>query len=131
MPQQKTFDPYSFWKEYYETAESYWEKSMEETMKREEFSEWLGKILDFNLGFRKNLDIITKQYLEQMNVPSKNDLANLSALIVNVDAKIDALEEQVEERLEISELKDEIKIIQTKLEEILQLLKVRKGNENE
>lgn len=137
MSAQKTFDPYSFWKDYYQNAESYWEKTLEETMKKEEFSEWIGKVLDLNLGYRKMLDSTTKQYLEQMNLPSREDLSNLSSLIVNLDAKVDDLEEQIEESIEnqssqsvvkreMTILKKEVKEIGSKLDEVLQLIKNNK-----
>lgn len=107
---------------------------MEETMKKEEFSEWVGAVLDANLGYRKMLDSTTKQYLEQMNLPSREDLSSLSALIVNLDSKVDNLEEQMEESLEnqtpqavvkreITNLKKEVKEMGAKLDEVIQLMK--------
>lgn len=135
MTVQKTFDPFSLWKEYYQSAESYWEKTLEEQMKTEEFSEWLGKVLDMNLAFRKTIDQAAGQYLVQLNLPSREDLASLSSLVVNLDAKVDSLEEQIEDTLdlqssenttpftnELAELKEEMKSIQTRLDEIVQLI---------
>jgi polyhydroxyalkanoic acid synthase PhaR subunit len=69
-----------------------------------------------------------------MNVPSRNDIANLSSLIVNVDAKVDDLEERLEEKLdqdrnqesfsrELSNLKKDMKSLDNKLNQILTLLK--------
>lgn len=131
MTGQKTLDPLSLWKEYYETAGSYWEKTLEEQMKREEFSAFIGKVLDFNLGLRKMMDSTAKQYLEQMNLPSVEDLANVSSLIVNLDAKVDSLEEQMEDiselpkhvEKELTALKTEVKNIQSTLDKILRLVK--------
>jgi polyhydroxyalkanoic acid synthase PhaR subunit len=69
-----------------------------------------------------------------MNVPSRKDLADISSLIVNVDAKVDDLEESLEEKLvnqgdqesfktELSNLKKEMKSLDNKLNQILGLLK--------
>ena len=57
----------------------------------------MGQILEMNLLFKKMLDETTERYLEQVNIPTRNDLANISSLIVNVDSKVDDLEELVEE----------------------------------
>lgn len=118
--------------------ENYWGQSMEEQMKSEEFSEWMGKVLESNLFYKQIADTSTKQYLEQMNVPSREDLANLSSLVVNLDAKVDDLEEQLEENLdnqvstsEMTQLKNELNKIDEKLDEVLSFInESQKGDEN-
>ncbi|QOY34877.1 poly(R)-hydroxyalkanoic acid synthase subunit PhaE [Anaerobacillus isosaccharinicus] len=136
MSNQKTFDPFFLWKEYQKNTESYWGQVMDEKMKTEEFSEWLGKVVDFNMTYKQIADKSAKQYLEQMNIPSREDLANLSSLIVNLDTKVDDLEELVEQSLEvksemsptvvkkeITTLKKEVKEISNKLDVIFEFLK--------
>lgn len=118
--------------------ENYWGQSMEEQMKSEEFSEWMGKVLESNLFYKQIADTSTKQYLEQMNVPSREDLANLSSLVVNLDAKVDDLEEQLEENLdnqvstsEMTQLKNELNKIDGKLDEVLSFInETQKSDEN-
>lgn len=118
--------------------ENYWGQSMEEQMKSEEFSEWMGKVLESNLFYKQIADTSTKQYLEQMNVPSREDLANLSSLVVNLDAKVDDLEEQLEENLdnqvstsEMTQLKNELNKIDGKLDEVLSFInESQKSDEN-
>jgi polyhydroxyalkanoic acid synthase PhaR subunit len=69
-----------------------------------------------------------------MNVPTRNDIASISSLIVNVDAKVDDLEERLEEKFdnsgvqesfktELSNLKKEMKSLDNKMNQILHLLK--------
>ena len=136
MSNQKTFDPFFLWKEYQKNTESYWGQVMDEKMKTEEFSEWLGKVVDFNMTYKQIADKSAKQYLEQMNIPSREDLANLSSLIVNLDTKVDDLEELVEQSLEVKTemsptvvkkeiitLKKEVKEISSKLDVIFEFLK--------
>lgn len=134
LSKQNTFDPYAIWQEYYKNVESFWGQSMEEKMKTEEFSEWMGKILDANLLYREMADKSAKQYLEIMNLPSREDLANVSSLIVHLDTKIDDLEDQLEESIEnqlsptvvkkdMTLLKKEVKELSSKLDEVLQLVK--------
>lgn len=97
-------------------------------------SQGIGQLLDVNLQFKKWLDETTEKYLELGNIPSRKDLANLSAQIVNVDAKVDSLEELLEDKLEgtdnqvsfkneLSDLKAEMKNLDKKLNQILTALK--------
>jgi polyhydroxyalkanoic acid synthase PhaR subunit len=134
LSNQKTFDPYSIWQDYYKNVESYWGQALEENMKTEEFSQWMEKVRDVNFLYKNMSDKATKQYLEQMNLPSSEDISNLSSLIVNLDTKVDDLEEQLEENLEnqlssavvkrdLSTLKKEVKEIGSKLDEVLQFIK--------
>ncbi|MBU8881226.1 polyhydroxyalkanoic acid synthase subunit PhaR [Bacillus sp. FJAT-29790] len=141
MSNQKTFDPFSIWQDHYKNVENYWREAMGEQIKTEEFSEWMGKVLEGNLLFKQMTDKSSKQYLEQMNLPSREDLSNLSSLIVNLDTKVDDLEEKLEENLENQQsssavkkemalLKKEVKEIGSKLDEALQFLKENQKSNN-
>lgn len=134
MTTQKTYDPFVLWQDYYKNVQNYWGPSINEKIGTEEFSEWMGKVLEGNLLFKQMTDKNTKQFVEQMNLPSREDLANLSSLIINLDQKIDDVEEQLEENFEkqltteaikkdIVSLKKEVKDIGSKLDEVLLLLK--------
>lgn len=137
MSKQKTFDPYAIWQDYYKNVETFWGQSMEEKMKTDEFSEWMGKVLDANLLYREMADKSAKQYLDIMNLPSREDLASVSSLIINLDTKVDDLEEQLEESIEnqlapavvkreMTILKKEVKDLGQKLDEVLAFLKEEK-----
>jgi polyhydroxyalkanoic acid synthase PhaR subunit len=105
---------------------------------KEDFpSQGMGQILEMNLQFKKLLNETTEQYLEQVNMPTRSDLANISSLIVNVDAKIDDLEELVENtkanqadqegiQRELTTLKRDMKNLDTKLNQVLSMLKESK-----
>lgn len=134
MSNQKTYDPFAMWQDYYKNVQNYWGPSINEKVGTEEFSEWMGKVLEGNLLFRNMTDKNTKQFLEQMNLPTREDLANVSSLIINLDQKIDDMEEQLEESLEkqistdalkkdMVSLKKEVKEIGSKLDEVLNFLK--------
>lgn len=134
MSNQKTYDPFVMWQDYYKNVQNYWGPSINEKVGTEEFSEWMGKVLEGNLLFRNMTDKNTKQFLEQMNLPTREDLASLSSLIINLDHKIDDMEDQLEESLEkqiaqdalkkeMGSLKKEVKEIGSKLDEVLNFLK--------
>jgi polyhydroxyalkanoic acid synthase PhaR subunit len=126
----ESFNFYDMWKDYYSQTS----KLFDEKISKDFPSEGMGQILEMNLQFKKMIDESTLKYLEFMNVPSRNDIANISSLIVNVDAKVDDLEEKLEEKLdgqdvqesfkvELTQLKKDMKGLDTKLNQILTVLK--------
>ncbi len=133
MNQSNTIDPFEIWKKVYDQTESYWNKVLDENLATEDFSKGLGKILDMNLQYKKLVNDSTNAYLEQMNMPSKDDLAKLASLIVNVETKVEQIEEDVEGAIivqadldkqarEMMILQDEVKKIHRKMDQILALM---------
>ncbi|MBM7646968.1 polyhydroxyalkanoic acid synthase PhaR subunit [Scopulibacillus daqui] len=127
MSQQKNFDPFELWKEAYNQSESYWGHILDENMKEEYFSKWMGKVLESNLLFKKMMNQTTEGYLEQVNIPTRKDLSSVASLVVNVDEKIDSMEELIEgvkadNQLSETKLKNEIKQLNDKLDQVLSLL---------
>ena len=124
------FNYYDMWKDLYSQSS----KLFDEKISNDFPSQGMGQVLEMNLQFKKMIDESTIKYLEFMNVPTRNDIANISSLIVNVDAKVDDLEEIVEEKFavqgdqesfqkELSNVKKEMKSLDNKLNQILTLLK--------
>ncbi|GMB10116.1 polyhydroxyalkanoic acid synthase PhaR subunit [Thermolongibacillus altinsuensis] len=108
---EKTFDPFLLWKETYEQTEKYFGNVLDDAMKREQFSQWMGTVLNFNLQLQSLMKEGAERYLAQVNVPSKEDIANVAALVVNVEEKLETLEE----------MREEIKRVEAKLDELFRL----------
>jgi polyhydroxyalkanoic acid synthase PhaR subunit len=132
--QQLPFDPFTVWKDMYEKTESHLSKTLDETMRKEDFSQWMGQFLNMYLQYQNMVKQSTDKFLEQVNMPSRADISNLSALIVNLEAKVDGLEELVEGDLshqinnldtsrEINRLKTDMKSLDKKIDQVLGLLK--------
>lgn len=126
----RDFNFFEVWKDLYNQTSNFYDEKIMESFP----SQGLGQILDMNLQFKKMIDETTEKYLELVNVPSRKDISNVSSQIVNVDAKVDSLEELLEEKLESSEnlvsfqreltdIKSEMKNLDKKLNQILSLLK--------
>ncbi|MFY0543300.1 polyhydroxyalkanoic acid synthase subunit PhaR [Brevibacillus sp. H7] len=90
-------DPFTLWKKLYDQTEEQWSKTLGETIKTESFSAWLGlmqkQMLEYQDAVRKN----TERYLEHAHLPSKQDLANLAELIINVETKVDELDAKLDQ----------------------------------
>ncbi len=118
------------WKDYYAKSSSLFDEKIKENFPAKS----MAQVMEMNLMFKKMIDESTEKYLELVNVPSRNDFANLSSLIVNVDAKVDNLEELLEEnsvnlaepsnyKQELTAIKKDMKNLDNKLNQILTLLK--------
>ena len=132
-------DPFEMWKNYFNQSSSL----IDEKMKEQFPSQAMGQILDMNLMYQKVLNETTEKYLEQLNVPTSKDIAKISSLIINVDSKVDDLEELLEEtrakqlnitelQLQITNFGKELKSQDIKLNQILTHLKsLTEVNNNE
>ena len=119
------------WKEFFNQSSNFIDGKVNEDFP----SESMKQVLEFNLLFKKVLNETTEKYFESVNMPTRSDLANISSLIVNVDAKIDSLEDLVEEKLdgqspqeqdklknEINIVKRDVKSLTTKVNKVLTLV---------
>jgi len=134
MSQQMSFDPFKIWKEFYDKSESHFSKMFDETMHKEDFSEWMGHFLNLYIQYQNMVKQTTEKYLEAANFPSRADISNLASLIVNLESKVDDLEDIVETGLqgksnatdvtkEINNLKKNMDKIEGKLDKLLELVK--------
>ncbi|MDM5187609.1 polyhydroxyalkanoic acid synthase subunit PhaR [Bacillus sp. DX4.1] len=127
------FDPLQAWKEVYEQTETFWGKALNETIQKEEYSAWMGSVLDLNLFYQKMLNDVTKNYLEKVNIPTKEDIARVASLVINLENKVDNIEEFFEEKTDsldqsptlkrdVTKVKQDIRTLENKMDKILELL---------
>jgi polyhydroxyalkanoic acid synthase PhaR subunit len=116
------FDPLKAWKEVYDQTEKFWGKTLNDTHKTEEYSAWMGSVLDLNLFYQKMLNDVTKGYLEKINMPTQEDIARVASLVVNLENKVDNIEEFLEEKVDILEQSPNAKRDMTKVKSDLRLL---------
>ena len=121
------------WKDFYNQSSNLFDEKVQEDFP----AQGVGQALEANLLFKKMVNEVTERYLEQVNMPSRNDLASISSLIVNVDAKVDDLEalleeskgssgvSQVEFTNELDSVKKDIKGLDDKLNQVIALLEAQ------
>jgi len=124
----RDFNLYETWKDFYFQSSN----TFDEKVKDDFPTQGVGQVLEMNLLFKKMLDEMTENYLESVNIPTRNDLASISSLIINVDSKVDDLEELVEGlaltqpsqslQKELTNVKKDVKSLDQKLNEILTIL---------
>ena len=129
MTEKKMLDPFMVWKDLYDKTEENVTQVLHETLKTEAFSEWLGQVQSGYLQYQQFVQKTTDEYLKQMNMPTRDEISNIASLIINVEEKVDTLEEKIEdERLnvelsnEMSKIKGNISKLDKKLDQILVMM---------
>ncbi|WP_102692239.1 polyhydroxyalkanoate biosynthesis repressor PhaR [Rummeliibacillus pycnus] len=123
-----TLDPFKFWKEMYEKTESTWRSSIQNTLGTEQFAQSLGQIQNQYVQYQELIKTLTESYLKEANIPSREEVAKVASLIINVDTKVDDLEDLIYEQKEttsneIDQLKKDVSNLEQKLDQVLELLK--------
>jgi polyhydroxyalkanoic acid synthase PhaR subunit len=88
-------DPFELWRQIYETNEKAWNAVLERTVNNPAFAESSGKILETFLSAQKTVRDNMKQYLEGINLPTREDIARLGELIVALEEKVDQLDDRL------------------------------------
>jgi polyhydroxyalkanoic acid synthase PhaR subunit len=87
--------PFELWRQIYETNERAWNAVLERTVNTPAFAESSGKILETFLSAQKTVRDNMRQYLEQVNLPTREDIARLGELIVSLEEKVDQLDDRL------------------------------------
>jgi polyhydroxyalkanoic acid synthase PhaR subunit len=88
-------DPFELWRQIYETNERAWNTVLERTVSNPAFAESSGKILETFLSAQKTVRDNMRSYLEQINLPTREDIARLGELIVALEEKVDQLDDRL------------------------------------
>lgn len=129
MTQNKTFEPFTMWKEMYEYTERAWNDVIQDTLGKEAFSEGLGQIQSSYLQSQEVISKLTEAYFKQANIPTRDEVANVASLVINLEEKVDNVDDQLYENSdslskEIHELKLTVGSLEKKFDKILDAISV-------
>jgi polyhydroxyalkanoic acid synthase PhaR subunit len=88
-------DPFELWRQIYETNERAWNTILERTVSSPAFAESSGKFLETFLSAQKTVRDNMRTYLEQVNLPTREDVSRLGELIVSLEEKVDQLDDRL------------------------------------
>lgn len=115
---QNLFDPFGMWKDMYDKAEPNLSEAIHETIQKEEFAEWLGQLQSGFLQYQKMIQNTTDAYLKQSNIPTREEVSNIASLIINLEEKVDSLEEQLEDKTMSNQVSSEISKLKTSISKL-------------
>lgn len=127
MTQKIPFEPFTIWKDLYENAEKAWHDVIQDTLGKEAFSEGLGQIQSSYLQYQEIVNNMTDAYLKQANIPTRDEIANVASLVINLEDKIDNIDDQLYENSEtmtkeINQLKRTVSNLERKFDKVLDTL---------
>lgn len=97
------FDPLAMWKEWQTASMSAWAKIMSETVSSEDFAQSMGQSLNDYLEtttpIREQVERAIEQYLQQMNMPSRQEVISIAQRLTNLEMRIDDLDAKVDDVL--------------------------------
>jgi polyhydroxyalkanoic acid synthase PhaR subunit len=131
LSQTLPLDPFKMWKSIYEQTEANWNDVIQESLKKESFSEGMGETLNYYLQYQELAKGTTESYLKQMNMPTRGELADVASLVINLEGKVDDLEDKFDDELskldaskEISQLRRAFTNLERKLDKVLEAVEV-------
>ncbi|MEI4769970.1 polyhydroxyalkanoate biosynthesis repressor PhaR [Psychrobacillus sp. FJAT-51614] len=122
MTKTLPFDPFTMWKTFYEHTDANWTGAIQEMLKKESFSEGMGETLNQYLQAQKLMNEKSENFLKSVNLPTRSEVADVASLVINVESKLDALEDGLEE--EINQLKIAVSSLDKKIDKLLNAFEV-------
>lgn len=130
MAEKTTMDPFSMWKSLYDKTEGNLNEVLNETLKTEAFSEWLGQVQSGYLQYQELVQNSTDVYLKQINMPTREEISSIASLVIQVEEKVENLDQKIDDELlnnpvaaEITKLKTSISKLDRKMDQILKIVK--------
>ncbi|MER1985334.1 MAG: polyhydroxyalkanoate biosynthesis repressor PhaR [Solibacillus sp.] len=127
MTQRIPFEPFTLWKDMYEHTEKAWHDVIQDTLGKESFSEGLGQVQSSYLQYHEMISNFTEAYLKQANIPTRDEVANVASLVINLENKIDNIDDQLYENSEtvtneINQLKRTVGNLEKKFDKVLEAI---------
>jgi polyhydroxyalkanoic acid synthase PhaR subunit len=130
-------DPFTIFKQWYDATSESWSKTVGEAVATEQFAEAISRFLDsytsFNIMFRR----ANEQYFSNLQLPTRSDIARVATLIVNLEEKVDRIEDTLMDVRDgsppptidtaISKLEARLNRLERKLERVLTALEKIEG----
>jgi polyhydroxyalkanoic acid synthase PhaR subunit len=111
----QTFDPVQMWKSWYDLVEKTWGKTIDDFIKTTEYASLVGEYQKWFFYSQEQYKKIMDQVLHENNLPSKEEIARIAQLVIQLEEKVEKLDERIDDE------------ILTKLQEIKEVLEKQKS----
>jgi polyhydroxyalkanoic acid synthase PhaR subunit len=97
---EKPRDPFEAWREVRDAGMNAWAKAMVETVNTEDYAKATGTLLDTCLSasapFREALEKTMPQALQQLSMPSREDIVSLAERLTNIEMRLDDMDAKLD-----------------------------------
>jgi polyhydroxyalkanoic acid synthase PhaR subunit len=92
MAEKTTTDPLAMWRDWVARSEQQWNAFLNQAMATDEFSQTMGRYMDFYLNLQKGLNEAMSRYLQLVNVPSRQDVLALGERLSAIEERLGRIE---------------------------------------
>lgn len=86
-------DPFTFFKQWYESSHEAWSKAIEEIIGNDRFVESASRYIESYTTFYKNFRRLNEDYFSHLQLVTRSDLTRVAELIVALENKVDTLQD--------------------------------------
>jgi polyhydroxyalkanoic acid synthase PhaR subunit len=132
-------DPFAIFKQWYDATSESWSKTIGEAIATEQFAEAINRFLDSYTSFAIMFRRANEQYFSNLQLPTRSDIARVASLIVNLEEKVDRIEDTLMDAKEdsfrpaadaaLSKLEARLNHLESKLERVLAALEKMEAKE--
>jgi polyhydroxyalkanoic acid synthase PhaR subunit len=90
-------DPFTFFKQWYESSHEAWSKSSEEIIGNDKFVEAASCYMESYTTFYKNFSRLNEDYFSHLQLATRSDLTRVAELIIALENKVDSLQDASED----------------------------------
>jgi len=109
MSEQKTDDPFSQMLHFYDEWTKNWAGAMSQMVSSKPVADSMAQQMEANLSamglMRRQMNEMMAQTLQQMNMPSRQELLSLSERITQIEMHLDDLDAKMDEALDLLRVK--------------------------
>jgi polyhydroxyalkanoic acid synthase PhaR subunit len=90
---------FAFYKQWYDATSDTWARLVENTIGSEKFLELVRPFLESYASFLKTFRNAEEEYLKNLQIPTRSDIAHLAELVIALEEKLDQVDDAFEEGL--------------------------------
>jgi polyhydroxyalkanoic acid synthase PhaR subunit len=103
-PEKPQFDPFAPWVQFVDRWVQSWSGVMSETVANERFAASMGEQLEGMLEatrlVRQQMKVSMDQYLQQMNLPTRDQVVSLAERLTHIEMRLDDLDAKLDDTLD-------------------------------
>ena len=93
---RETSDPFAWWRDWLVQSERQWNATLNELMGSDQFAQSMGRWMELYLGMQKSINENLSRTLTGLNVPNRDDVAELGQRLSAIEDRLARIETLIE-----------------------------------